>query len=104
MSIQAHPANEVMLANSYQDDNRIDNAVEYILEILMHKKDAIPEDKHPKQDHSFHSKSIDFKLVVPQYKAMVPTITLVELSKPSINYKAYSYRFVTEINPPPPKA
>jgi hypothetical protein len=104
MSIQAHPANEVMLANSYQDNNRIDDAVEYVVEILLHKKDAIPEDKHPKQDRSFHTKNIDFKLVVPQYHAIIPTLTVVELRKPFSNYKVYSYQFSTEINPPPPKA
>jgi hypothetical protein len=104
ISIQAHPANEVLLTHSYQDDNRIDDAVEYVLEILMHKKDAIPEDKHQKQDHSFHAKSIDFKLLVPHYNAITPTFTVVEMRKPFSNYKLYSYRFSTEINPPPPKA
>ncbi len=104
LTIQAHPANEVMLTNSYQDENRIDNAVEYVLEILLEKKDAIPEDKHQKQDHFFHCKAIDFKLVVPQYNAIAPTLTVVEMRKPFSNYKVYSYQFSTEINPPPPKA
>lgn len=104
LSIQAHPANEVMLSHSYEDNNRIDNAVEYVLEVLMSKKDAIPEDKYPKQDHTFHTKSIDFKLVVPQYNSIEPSFTMVELHKPFPNYKVYSYQFSTKINPPPPKA
>lgn len=103
LSIQAHPANEVMLSHSFEDSNRIDDAVEYVLEVLMAKKDAIPEDKNPKQDHSFHTKSIDFKLLVPQYIPMEPTFTVLEVNKPFPNYKVYSYQFSTEINPPPPK-
>lgn len=104
LSIQAHPANEVMLSHSYEDNNRIDDAVEYVLEVLMAKKDAIPEDQNPKQDHSFHTKTIDFKLLILQNTAIEPTFTMLELNKPFPNYKVYSYQFSTEINPPPPKA
>lgn len=94
-----------MLANSYQDNNRIDNAVEYILEVLLAKKDAIPEDtKHQKQDHSFHAKNVDFKLVVPKYHPIEPAFLYVSQLVHFPIYKFYSYRFSTEINPPPPKA
>lgn len=102
--IQAHPANEVLLAHSYQDNNRIDNAVEYILEVWMAKKNAIPEDKHPKQDHSFHAKNLDFKVVVPRYQPMEPAFLYVSQLVHFPKYKFYSYRFSTKINPPPPKA
>jgi hypothetical protein len=94
-----------MLSHSYQDRNRIDNAVEYILEVLLNKKDAIPEDKNPKQDHTFHAKYVDFKLVVPQYHSMEPTtLTVLKANRHFPSYVLYNYCFSTEINPPPPKA
>lgn len=103
--MHAHPSNEVMLANSFHDNNRIDNAVEYILEVLLDKKDAIPEDKQSNQEHSFHAKYVDFKLVIPQYHSIEPTtFATLEVDQHFPSYVLYKYGFSTEINPPPPKA
>lgn len=105
LTIQARPVNELMLTNSYIDTNRIDHAIEYILEVLMCKKNAIPEQKKQQGQHPMHiHKTISINLFFPAapfFKALVYSSSSFKRASLPDNY---NYQFYKEINPPPPKA
>ena len=106
LSIDARPENEVLLKNSSKDMNRIDNAVEYVFEIVLNDKDAIPENTTGPKDErvpvQFHKGEI-FKAVaytdLPSYTPVVTETAIVRLP----HIQGYFYQYCTEINPPPPK-
>ncbi|MES2329876.1 MAG: hypothetical protein V4539_09755 [Bacteroidota bacterium] len=88
-----------------QDDetNITETITEYVVEVLLGHKNAIPEQSQHHKDLHFH-KHIAFKAIsiFPMYH--VPGLQqqnaalAVPLSEP------YSYLYLQEINPPPPKA
>lgn len=84
--------------------NIINTVDEYIAEVLLHHKDAVPEVKqHSKKDLQLHKHSL---------------IKLINVTRPAVEYStklspsmslsgfldSYYYQFCKDINPPPPKS
>jgi len=86
--------------------NRIDNALEYVVEILLNQKNAMPENKSHDTQVPIHFEKADiFKVFLAsnEYPAYVASEKIISVI-PIIFPETYNYQFCTEINPPPPKA
>ena len=84
--------------------NIINSVDEYIAEVVLHHKDAVPENNNnPQKDLQAH-KHIDIKLISfpkPQYNLAA---RIYYHNKFALPVTAYSYLFSNSIYPPPPKA
>lgn len=86
--------------------NEINSIVEYVAEVVLNHKGALPEYKQQNSDHTalqMHKhapvKMITFDDLQPQRVFSVAKQTYVH----PLN-EAYDFLFFREINPPPPKA
>ncbi|SIT03345.1 hypothetical protein SAMN05421788_10323 [Filimonas lacunae] len=86
--------------------NEINSIVEYVAEIVLHHKGALPEYHQQNNDHSamqMHKhapiKMITFDDLQPKRAFYVATRNYIH----PLN-EAYYFLFFKEINPPPPKA
>lgn len=83
--------------------NIINSIDEYVAEIVLHHKDAVPENnKHPQKDLQAH-KHISFQLIGISKQQTLSDTQLVYHNKPTSLIKGYSYLFCKDIYPPPPK-
>ena len=85
--------------------NQIDCLAEYVAEVILDHRNAIPEQKgnHTKNNQKVIKAQIQLfaqnNLELPAYKIQHPVII-----KYSYYNNQYDYLFCKEINPPPPKA
>lgn len=86
--------------SSTSETNITETIVEYVVEVILGHKNAIPEQS---QHHLFHKKiafkAIDFFM---KYQIAPPTENHLVTNTPLLNN--YDYLYFQEINPPPPKA
>ena len=76
---------------------------EYVVEIILGHKNAIPEQTQHHKDLHFH-KHPSFKALNNLTLTYLPEIPL-SITKTSVPIQEnYEYQFCQEINPPPPKA
>ncbi len=103
MSIDA-PNACMQSGNSSSDTfNYIDTFVEYVAEVILKNTNAIPESKNREQKELQLQKQ--FELVYQNIETVTVSFFNVTAKKQFLNfYGRYAYRFVKEINPPPPKA
>jgi hypothetical protein len=100
LSIYAQDFKPIHNESGSDETNITETIVEYVVEVMLGHKNAIPEQS---QHHSFH-KHLSFKAIkiggeyrladLPKYCS----VTNVPLMEP------YDYLYLQEINPPPPKA
>jgi hypothetical protein len=87
---------------SSHDFNYIDTYVEYIAEVILKYKNAIPESKHRHQRELQLHKHIQVICEAFQITAIDKLYNLIR--KPYGNYSdKYASTFIKEIHPPPPK-
>lgn len=83
--------------------NIINSIDEYVAEIVLNHKDAVPENnKHPQKDLQVH-KHTSFKLIGISKPQTLSDTQLVYQNKPTSLVKGYNYLFCKDIYPPPPK-
>lgn len=109
LSVQSRPTSDTndsfMLGHS-QLVNPIDHALEYIVERIMNKKNAFPEDgKSNSQDPIHVEKTTSFNLYFAYYdiQHIGATVRPIILTHRDAYAEGYHYLFASEINPPPPK-
>ena len=83
--------------------NIINTVDEYIAEVVLHHKDAVPENsKNPQKDLRAH-KHIDIKLIsFPKPQNTLATLIYYRNKFASVT-AGYNYLFCNSIYPPPPK-
>ncbi len=83
--------------------NIINSLYEYVAEVVLDHKDAVPENnKHPQKDLQAH-KHIQYKLITISKPQTLSDTQLVYNNKPTSLVKGYNYLFCKDIYPPPPK-
>ncbi len=83
--------------------NIINSIDEYVAEVALHHKDAVPENnKQPQKDLQAH-KHIPFKLIPVPKPHTLSNTQLVYQHKPASLEEGYNYLFYKDIYPPPPK-
>lgn len=83
--------------------NIINTIDEFIAEVVLNHKDAVPEAKEQsKKDMQLH-KHGTFKLINISRPAVVLSSHRVSSPVLSVFANQYNYQFFQEINPPPPK-
>ena len=93
----------LVVSSAGPEINIINTIDEYIAEIVLHHKDAVPENnKHPQKDLQAH-KHISFKLISTPKPQRTSAAQLVYYSKPTSLIASYNYLFCRDIHPPPPK-
>ena len=91
-----------ILSNNTEATNICETVLEYVLEIVLDHKNAIPEQSQHHKDLHFH-KHVSFKAIcfgVPvttEHEYSIKKIEIVPLKQ------IYAYQYLQEINPPPPK-
>ena len=109
LSVQSRPSsdtNDSYMLSHTQLVNPIDHALEYIVERIMHHKNAFPEDgKAHSQDPIHLEKTTAFNLYLSPYytPVMATTSHPIMLTHKDAYAEGYDYLFASEINPPPPK-
>jgi len=84
--------------------NIINSVDEYVAEVVLHHKDAVPENnKHPQKDLQVH-KHIQYKLITIAKPQTLSATQLVFHNKPTSLVEGYKYLFCKDIYPPPPKS
>lgn len=109
LSVQSRPATDTndsfMLSHTYQI-NPVDHLLEFIMERIMHKKNAFPEDnKHQHRDPMQFAKTSPYNLYHASYYSIqieTPVHHILPTHRDAYA-EGYNYLFVSEINPPPPK-
>ena len=86
-----------------EDTNITESVTEYVIEIVLGHKNAIPEQSQHHKDLHFH-KHISFKAVTVFPSYHVPGIQQQNAAAAVPLQESYSYLYYQEINPPPPKA
>lgn len=82
--------------------NISETVVEYVVEVVLGHKDAIPEQTQHDKDLHFH-KHVSFKAInLGAFR--LPEITPLASLRAIPLEMTYDYMFNQEINPPPPKA
>jgi hypothetical protein len=82
--------------------NISETVVEYVVEVVLGHKDAIPEQSQHHKDLHFH-KHVSFNaLSFGAYR--LPETSAQSAAKPESLEESYSCLYCCEINPPPPKA
>lgn len=99
LSIYAQDFKPLYASNQTGETNITETIVEYVVEVVLDHKNAIPE----QSQHHAHKKVV-FKAIglFPEY-----TVAVVQDYSPASNTKitdSYTYLYLQEINPPPPKA
>ncbi|MEO7532076.1 MAG: hypothetical protein ABIS69_11710 [Sediminibacterium sp.] len=91
------------ITGSEEDINITESVTEYVVEIVLGHKNAIPEQSQHHKDLHFH-KHIAFKAVsvFPSYH--LPGMQQQNAASAFPLQESYSYLYYQEINPPPPKA
>ena len=109
VSVQSRPANDTndsyMLSHTHLV-NPIDHALEYIVERILHKKNAFPEDGKAHRQEPIHLvKTTAFNLYFSCYHTplLATTSHPLMLTHKDAYAEGYNYLFASEINPPPPK-
>jgi hypothetical protein len=103
MSIDAPAAMLTPSQDANCSFNYIDTFVEYIAEVVLSYKNAIPESKDRQQKELQMHKQID--IVFQHYKPVLPVYQHSITNTHYLHLKdAYAFQFIKEINPPPPKA
>ncbi len=92
-----------VLSNNTAETNICETVLEYVLEIVLDHKNAIPEQSQHHKDLHFHKhvsfKAISFSVpVTAEHEYSIKKIEIVPLKL------IYAYQYLQEINPPPPKA
>lgn len=83
--------------------NIINSVDEYVAEVVLHHKDAVPENnKHPHKDIQTH-KHVVFKLISFPKPQCCSATQLVFNNKPTAIIPVYQYQYYNDITPPPPK-
>ncbi len=85
---------------SASETNITETIVEYVVEVMLGHKNAIPEQS---QHHTFHKK-VAFKAISLFQKYQIVTLTVNHQVTNTPLLDSYSYLYLQEINPPPPKA
>ncbi len=89
-------------AREYAPTNITETAVEYVVEVIMGIKNAIPEQMQHHKDLHFH-KQVSFKAECTPVFYHLPSLQ-VRSGKTAIHLQeTYNYLYLQEINPPPPK-
>lgn len=93
------------LANSdiTPEINIINSVDEYVAEVILHHKDAVPENnKQPQKDLQAH-KHVQFKLITVPHPESLTGTQAVYHTRPTSLVEGYKYLFSKSIYPPPPK-
>jgi hypothetical protein len=109
LSVQSRPTlgtNDSFLLGHGSMVNPIDHLLEYVLERVLHRKNAFPEDGRNKEhrDPMQFEKTTTFNLYFSYYAIQIenPVHTII-LTHRDAYTEGYNYLFASEINPPPPK-
>jgi hypothetical protein len=96
----------VQHSHTIGDINEINSFVEYVAEVVLDYKDALPEYQHYYNNHKelqLH-KHISVKLIsLEQESTEKLVLDNTRRYRPSLK-ESYDYLYYKEINPPPPKA
>ena len=90
------------LSNKTAETNICESVLEYVLEVVLQHKNAIPEQSQHHKDLHFH-KHISFKAIsfgIPVNTTYAYSIKKIEVVPLKLTY---AYQYLQEINPPPPK-
>ena len=103
LSIYAQDFKPIYNEAGSDETNITETFVEYVIENVLGHKNAIPEQSQHHKDLHFH-KHISFKAISNFSKLRVPAMQ----KNPSVIVvplqESYTYLYLQEINPPPPKA
>lgn len=103
MSIDAPNAEMPAGKGSCDHFNYIDTYVEYVAEVILNFKNAIPESKDRNHKEIQQHKHIEFA-----FQKLQPLLHFYSKDNRKSSYQTssdnYAYQFIKEINPPPPKA
>jgi hypothetical protein len=109
LSVQSRPltdSSDGYLLGHSQLVNPIDHLLEYVVERMMHRKNAFPEDgKHSENAPMQFEKTTAFNLYLSCYtsiKIETPVHHIHPTHRDAYS-EGYYYLFASEINPPPPK-
>lgn len=93
-----------LVVSSISPETNIINSVdEYVTEVVLHHKDAVPENnKHPHKAIQAH-KHTAFKLISFPKPQCITANQLGYNYKPTSITLDYNYQYCKDINPPPPK-
>ena len=83
--------------------NIINTVDEFVAEIVLHHKDAVPENnKNPQKDIQAHKHVIFKQITIPKPQNN-SAIQVAYHNKPTSLGATYNYLFCNTIHPPPPK-
>jgi hypothetical protein len=87
------------------EENQIDSALEYVVEIMMKRADAFPEQKgnHTKNEQKTLKNSFQLFTCCQQQEESETIEIPEEADKYAVYRNDYRYLYFKEINPPPPK-
>jgi hypothetical protein len=82
------------------ETNITETIVEYVVEVVLGHKNAIPEQS---QHHTFHKK-VAFKAINLFHQLTFTDLTVKHRTRNTPLLNNYDFLYLQEINPPPPKA
>lgn len=102
MSIDSPSAQMPAAIPNADDFNYIDTYVEFVTEVILKYDNAIPETKNREQKELQMQKQ--FELVFQKIEPITISFSSLEIKNQFISYgDKYTFQFINEINPPPPK-
>jgi hypothetical protein len=93
------------ISSSICDENVINSVVEYVSEVVLHEKNAMPEYENGDHNKDLQpQKHIAVKIVEIKTPTLVVAPSLKHVKPNAPFTENYYFQFCKEINPPPPKA
>ncbi|MDE3253277.1 MAG: hypothetical protein KGO92_10755 [Bacteroidota bacterium] len=86
--------------STVSETNITETIVEYVVEVVLGHKNAIPESS---QHHTFHKK-VAFKAISLFNKIGITDLSIKHRIRNTPLLNNYDFLYLQEINPPPPKA
>lgn len=102
LSIYAQDFHPIMESATNKETNISETIVEYVIEVVLGHKDAIPEQNQHHKDLHFH-KHINFKSINFDKAQLLSDSQIHIASLPIILQESFEDLYQQEINPQPPK-
>jgi hypothetical protein len=103
LSIYAQDFKPIHCEAGSDEVNITETITEYVVEVVLGHKNAIPEQSQHHKDLHFH-KHISFKAISAFNRLALPELPMRNNASAVALQESYSYLYLQEINPPPPKA
>jgi hypothetical protein len=92
------------VSSSICDENIINSVVEYVSEVVLKKKNSMPEDdNNSHKDYQAHKHTV-LKLIEFEIQSLAFSVPPNKETNKAPLKENYYFQFCKEINPPPPKA